>query len=434
MSLAAAVSTTTAPASKVHAELAVLERELLRRTIAERLLRSLPPKVLPLRQPARYKGLHGGRGSAKSETFARLLLLRCKEHPGTRWICGREVQNSLEQSVKRLLEDLIHQYSLDDFEILNTQIRTPGGGIITFHGLQNHTIDSIKSLHGYHGAWIEEAQSISKVSLEKLRPTLRESDSEIWFSWNPETARDPIEFLRDNPPAGSIVIEMNWQDNPHFPGVLRAEMEEDYARDPENAAHVWGGKYRTRSEASVFKNWSVREFETPDDTLFLFGGDFGFSVDPTVLTRCWVDPNNERRLHIDGEAYQVGCEIDDTPDLFDKIDLSRLGMAREWVITADSARPETISYLQRHGYPRIKPAKKGAGSVEEGVKFLQNFLEIVIHPRCAHTVEEFSDYRYKVDKKSLQVTPVLEDKKNHVIDAVRYATEDLRDGEEWVTW
>jgi phage terminase large subunit len=138
--------------------------------------------------------------------------------------------------------------------------------------------------------------------------------------------------------------------------------------------------------------------------------------------RCFI---RDRTLYVDREAYKVGCEIDDTPALFDTLDPSRPGMARLWTVVADSARPETISYMQRHGYPRIQPAKKGQGSVEEGITFLQNY-NIVVHPRCTHTIDELTLYSYQRDRLTNAVLPILEDKKNHVIDALRYAVETLR--------
>jgi phage terminase large subunit len=124
-------------------------------------------------------------------------------------------------------------------------------------------------------------------------------------------------------------------------------------------------------------------------------------------------------MYIDHEAYAVGCEIDNTPDLFDTVPGSR-----KWKITADSARPETISYMQRNGF-KIVGAKKGNGSVEDGINFLLNF-DIIVHPRCKHVIDEFTHYSWKVDKRTDEVLPVLADDHNHMIDAVRYALESSR--------
>lgn len=378
-----------------------------------------PRALLPLLQPSRYKGLHGGRGGMKSHGFADLVIEHCLMNPGARIVCVREVQKSLEQSVKRLLEDKITKYDLGhQFNVLKTHIETPGGGIIVFVGMQNHTAESIKSLEGFDIAWVEEAQSLSERSLTLLRPTIRKPGSELWFSWNPRFETDPVEFLRKDPPPDSIVCEVNFDQNPFFPAVLRAEMEYDRRRDFEKYEHVWRGAYEKNSEARVFKNWVVDDFVTPSNvTSFLYGADWGFSVDPAVCVRLWLDG---KKLYIDHEAWEIGVSIDNLPAHFDKVPGSR-----EWTITADSARPETIDHMQRHGFPKMVPSVKGANSVKEGVIFLQGY-DIVVHERCTHTIDELKNYKYVVDKQTGKVTPVLSDKKNHVIDSLRYAVEDLR--------
>lgn len=393
----------------------------------------LPAVLEPLLQPARYKGLFGGRGGAKSHGFGDLLIDDCITHPGLRAVCVREYQTNLEQSCKRLLDDKIKLYGLEqEFRSYNTHIETPGDGIIIFKGMQTYSTgggsaEGIKSLEGYHRAWVEEAQNLSERSLKLLRPTIREPGSEIWFSWNPRHKTDTVDkFLRgDNPPPGAIVIETSFKDNPFFPEVLRLEMEYDRGRDVEMYDHVWLGGYEQHSEARVFKNWKIAEFDDPADATFYYGGDWGFSVDPSVLVRCHAVG---RTLYIGREVYQIGVEIDHLPQLFDQIPASR-----EWPIVADSARPETISYLQRHGFPRLEAAIKGANSVKEGVIFLQGY-DIVVHPRCVHTINELTHYSYVVDKASGMVTPNLADKKNHVIDSLRYALEKLRKPVYEATW
>jgi len=342
-------------------------------------------------------------------------------NPNQASVCVREVQLSLNQSVKRLLEYKIEQmgvgslFVVQDKQILNKN----GNGIIIFQGLQNHTADSIKSLEGYDRAWVEEAQSLSQHSLDLLRPTIRKPGSELWFSWNPRNDTDPVDVLLrgEKPPPDACVVEVNYLDNPWFPDVLREEMEYDKGRDPDKYAHVWMGKYLRNSDAQVFKNWRIEEFETPTSAILRFGADWGFASDPTVLVRCYIDG---RKLFIDYEAYAVGCEIVNIPDLF-----MTVPEAEKWPITADSARPETISHVKKHGFSRIMPAVKGAKSLEEGIEWLKSF-EIIVHPRCRHTIDELLLYSYKVDKLTDKVLPILEDKQNHVIDALRYACEGVR--------
>lgn len=390
----------------------------------------IPAVFTPFLQPSRYKGAFGGRGSGKSHAFADLLIERCLLHAPCRAVCVREFQRSLEQSVKRLIEDKIDEYGLGrEFRILNTHIETPRDGIIIFMGMQSHTAESMKSLEAYDVAWVEEAQSLSQRSLDLLRPTIREEGSEIWLSWNPRHATDPVDRLLrgEHVPPDAIIINSSYRDNPFFPEVLRAEMEWDRARDPEKYAHVWIGEYERHSESRVFKNWRIEEFDSPADATYYYGADWGFSVDPSTLVRCRLEG---RTLYVDYEAYRIGVEIDHLPQLFDAVP-----GARSWPIRADSARPETISYLQRNGFPKIQPANKGPNSVAEGVIFLQNF-DIVVHPRCVHTIDELTMYSYKVDALTGMVTPHLADKKNHIIDPLRYATEELRapNEETYCTW
>ena len=380
-----------------------------------------PRWAVPLFQPARYKAAHGGRGSGKSHFFAEMLIEEHIMNPNRRTVCVREVQKSLAQSVKRLLEDKIEKLGVQSaFIVQETVIKSAhGSGMIIFQGMQNHTSDSIKSLEGYDCAWVEEAQSLSQRSLDLLRPTIRKEGSELWFTWNPSQDSDPVDQLLrgDKPPPDATVIEVNYQDNPWFPNVLRAEMEYDRGRDYEKYEHVWLGKYLQNSSTRVFKNWSVEEFDTPADATLRFGADWGFATDPTVLIRCFIEG---RTLYVDHEAYMVGCEIVNTPELFFQIP-----EAEKWPIVADSARPETISYMRSHGFPKIMAAVKGPKSLEEGVEWLKSY-DIVVHPRCQHTIDELTMYSYKKDALTDAVLPVLEDKDNHLIDALRYACESVR--------
>lgn len=382
---------------------------------------STPEWSMPLLEPARYKGAHGGRGSGKSHVFAELMIEAHIMDPKRRSVCVREVQKSLAQSVKRLLETKIEQMNAGAyFEIQEACIKSKkGDGMIIFQGMQNHTADSIKSLEGYDCAWVEEAQSLSQTSLDLLRPTIRKPGSELWFTWNPRSEKDPVDLLLRGatPPKGSVIIEVNYTDNPWFPQVLRDEMEYDRSRDPDKYQHVWLGQYLSNSEARVFRNWRIDEFEAPADAVHRLGADWGFAVDPTTLVRCHLIG---RTLYIDYEAYMVGCEIVDTPDLF-----MTVPGAEKWPLVADSARPETISYMRKHGFPKIMAAVKGQKSVEEGIEWLKSY-DIVVHPRCTHTIDELTLYSYKVDSDTNKVLPVLEDKKNHVIDALRYALEGVR--------
>lgn len=373
----------------------------------------------PLLYASRYKGAWGGRGSGKSHFFAELMIER-SIMAKTDAVCVRENQKSLDQSVKKLLEAKIEGMNAGAyFEVQDKKILSKHGGLIIFMGMQNHTADSIKSLEDYDILWGEEAQTLSQRSIDYIRPTLRKPGSELWFSWNPDLPTDPIDVLlrSEDKPPGCVVVRANYRDNPRLPQVLTDELEYDQRRDPDKFAHIWLGEYRRNSEARVFKNWKIEEFERAPGTIHRLGADWGFSVDPSVLIRCSIEEN---RLYIDFEAYMVGCEIVNLPELF-----MRVPEAEKWFMTADSARPETISHMKKHGFPKINAAIKGPKSLEEGVEFLKSF-DIVVHPRCVHTIDELTMYSFKTDPLTGQVVPILEDKKNHVIDALRYACEGAR--------
>jgi phage terminase large subunit len=204
----------------------------------------------PLTTPNRYKGAWGGRGSGKSHFFASLLIDDSLYEKGLRSVCIREVQKSLKDSAKKLIEDKLIEHRLgeaDGFRVFRENIQTPGDGVITFVGMQDHTAESIKSLEGFKRAWCEEAQSLSARSLSLLRPTIRSDGSQLWFSWNPRRRTDPVDLmLRSGTlPTGAVVVRANWSDNPWFPKVLEQERL-DCARDtPDQYEHIWEGQYAT---------------------------------------------------------------------------------------------------------------------------------------------------------------------------------------------
>jgi phage terminase large subunit len=378
-----------------------------------------PQYYRPFFGPARYKGLYGGRGSGKSHCFAGHAIIRAASQPGFRMVCVREVQRSIADSVKQLLEDKVAAYGLEGFfSSTEADITAKNGSRIIFRGLQNHTAASIKSLEGMDCAWIEEAQTVSQKSLDLLIPTIRKEGSEIWASWNPDDPADPIDvLLRKSPPENAIIRQVNWDENPWFPDVLRQDMERDKRRDPDKYAHVWGGEYRGLSEARVFRNWRVGEMTPPDDVIWFYGCDWGFAQDETAALRCCMPEDGT--LYIDAEVYELGVPTDALPKMLDG-----LPDVRKWPMRADNARPETIDYVRRHGFPKIRSATKGKGSVEDGVTFLQG-MDIVVHPSCANLIREMRSYAYRTDPRTGEILPAIEDKNNHLIDALRYAVEGL---------
>lgn len=366
----------------------------------------------------RYRVYYGGRGGAKSWSIARAALTHGVNRP-LRVLCVREYQTSIRDSVHRLLSDQIvamgleKVYTVEKSRIYSEATKTE----FLFFGLKRdpHTI---KSLEGVDLCWVEEAHAISSSSLELLIPTIRKEGSEIWFSFNPDQESDPVysRFVKD-PPKSAIVRKVGWSDNPWISKALLDEREDMLRRDPEAEAHVWGGEPWTRSDAQVLAGRYVVEEFTPDDSFGspLYGADWGFARDPTVLLRFYV---KDSRGYIEYDERGIGWNADETARRF-----RRVPGSEDHTIRADCARPETIAEIKRRGF-RIVGARKWAGSVEDGVEFLRGF-EWVIHPRCEGFIQEARLWRYKTDQRTGDVLPKLIDANNHGPDALRYGLEPM---------
>lgn len=380
---------------------------------------SYPEVFQDLFKPSEYKVFLGGRCGAKSWSFAMALICHYGILSPLRILCAREIQDSIDDSVKKILDDTIARYNLESFYTsTKKEIRGANGTSFIFAGLRDN-ISKFKSKEAIDICWIEEADSISQDSLDTLIPTIRKDGSEIWFSFNPRNESDPIYkmFVKNTPPEDSIVRKVSYKDNPFFSEKSRKQMEWDRKHDLDKYNHVWLGKLLKQSQALIFKNWRVDNFEAPEGTIFYYGGDWGFSQDPLALIRCYIDDAN-RRLFIDYEVGGVGIELDDIPELFDVVPGSR-----KWKITADCSRPETISYLCRHGFNIVK-SKGGAGSVEDGIEFLKSY-EIIVHERCKKVRAELGLYSYKIHPKTKEILPLIEKKNDHYLDSARYAIEEL---------
>jgi phage terminase large subunit len=375
----------------------------------------IPEAFSELFRPHRYKVFYGGRGSAKSHSIATALILQGYEQK-LRILCAREYMMSIADSVHRLLCDKIYELKLHNFyTITKTSIVGANGTNFMFKGL-HMSPQEIKSTEAIDRCWLEESQNVSNYSFEILIPTIRKENSEIWMSFNPNSIEDPVysRFVL-NPPPDTYVRRVNFDENPFFPEVLKKEAAHSQSTDLEAYSHIWLGEPRKIAESVIFnKRIQVREFTAPDKARYYFGADFGYSSDPSCIVRCFID-DAENDLYIDYESLAYGAEIDELYSLFTKVP-----GAKDWPIFADCARPETISYLRRSGLA-IKPCDKWPGSIEDGLAHLKGYKNIFVHPRCKHTLEEFKLYSYKVDTKTQEVLPIIIDKHNHIIDALRYA-------------
>ena len=215
---------------------------------------NLPLKLKCLTEPHRYKILFGGRGGAKSQSIARVLLLQGAEQKH-KILCAREIQKSIQDSVHSLLKEQIEEMGLQNFyEIQKSTILGKNGTEFLFAGLRSN-IANIKSIPNITRAWIEEAQSASASNIKTLALTVRAPNSEVWLSFNPELEDDPVyqEYVV-TPPDDALVVKINYDDNPFFPEVLRKEMESDRRKNYENYLHVWEGQCKKAVDGAIFAN------------------------------------------------------------------------------------------------------------------------------------------------------------------------------------
>lgn len=382
----------------------------------------LPPKLLkvfgPPRGDLRYRGAFGGRGSGKSFSFALMAAVMGYAEP-LRVLCTRDLQISIKESMFAELRNAIqsHEFLSRHYEIGESFIRGANGTEFIFRGLR-HNMSAIKSMAQIDLCIVEEAEAVPDTSWRDLIPTIRAPKSEIWPIWNPERPDSPVQKrFRDAAPKRAKIVELNWRDNPWFPKVLEEERASDQERlDPAMYAHIWEGEFLAVSEAQIFaRNVRVAEFEpTKHWDGPYYGLDFGFSADPTAGNKMWI---HDSRLYIEHESHALRLDLDDTAQRL----IHDLPEIEKHVVRADCARPESISYLQRHGIPRIEGAPKWTGSVEDGVEFLKAFTEIVIHPRCPETIREARLYSYKLDRLTGEPLPQIVDAYNHHWDDIRYA-------------
>ena len=356
--------------------------------------------------------IYGGRGSGKSHDVAEYCLFRAYQSK-IKVLCTRELQNSIADSVYSLLKNKITDMHLDFFfTVYKDRIVGNNGSEFIFKGIHNN-VSEIKSMENISIAWLEESQSLSRESIDVIVPTIRAPGSILIFTFNPYKDNDPIYMEMKNATEDDLVIKANYSDNPWFPEELRLEMERDKKNDYQKYLWVWEGECLGLSDAQIFRGkYVVENFETPKNADFHFGADWGFANDPTTLVRSFIVGND---LYIDMCAGKVGCDLEDTPSLFNEVQGSSI-----YPIYADSARPETISFMRSKHY-NVIAAEKWNGSVEDGIQYLRSFSCIHIHEMCKAVAEEFDLYQYKVDRQTGEVLRIPVDKFNHYIDAIRYS-------------
>jgi len=337
---------------------------------------------LPLLSPARYKGVHGGRGSGKSHFFAEHLVEECIAQPGTSAVCIREVQKTLSSSSKRTIEGKIRDLRVSHmFDVLHDRIKTPGDGVIIFQGMTDQTAESIKSLEGFRIAWVDEAQSLSARSLSLLRPTIRMPGSQIWFSWNPTRKKDAIEeFLRGpkGAPDGGVVIQANWQDNPFWTPELEAERLVELERYAERYPHTYEGDFAQAFEGAYFAKLltearlkgRIGSF-TADPLLPLRAycdiGGAGAKADAFVFWICqFVDGDILVLDHYETQGQTVGYHINWLRD--NDYDRAEIILPHDGIKADDATGKRYADHFERAGFSTRVIPNQGRGAASQRIE------------------------------------------------------------------
>ena len=394
---------------------------------------ALPPKLVPLFAPPRgdllYRTARGGRGSGKSRNFAKMAAIwgyiEGMMGNSFRVLCVREFQNSIKESFHAELKAAIEseKWLSDFYDVGESYLRSKNGLVeFLFRGLHGKEA-TIKSLANIDLTIVEEAENITAKAWRALRATVfRRPKSEMWVVWNPESPESPVDkiFVKE-PPARSINIVLNWQDNPFFPPEMNELRLDDLERLDQNTYdHIWGGEYLINSDRQIFNGkWTVRDFVIGDDWNGPYqGGDFGFSQDPLAMVRCYI---HEDTLYISHEAGGLKIDLDKIGETADRNIPAFSAYKSRW----DSASPGSISHIAKpeRTVPLLlaEGAEKWPGSVEDGIAFIRAFKKVVIHTRCVETAREFKLYSFKVDRLTGDVLADIVDAWNHYIDAIRYA-------------
>lgn len=385
-----------------------------------------PAKARALFEPRRYTVLKGGRGSAKSQSVARALLLMACQRP-LRVLCCREIQRSIKDSVHRLLADVVAELGLSDcFEVMENQIRGANGSLFFYSGLSTQTIDSIKSMEGVDICWVEEAQTITERSWLLLIPTIRKPGSRFILTMNPQLESDPtsVRFLK-SPPKNCQIVTMNYTDNPWFPQELEDERLHHQATFPETYGHVWEGEHLPAVEGAVY----FGEMQAAESA----GRVRNVPYDPLLLTHTvWdlglADSTAILMVQVVAAEIRVVDYIEDSnraiSDYVGELANRRYRWGDDFIphdgwhrqINSGKSVADMLSDLGR------SPVRVPDHSVEGGIKLVRDVFPRVYFDaeRCAKLVDALKRYRWAIPANGSAARRPLHDSASHAADAFRY--------------
>ena len=386
----------------------------------------IPPKAKPLFDKRRYTVLYGGRGSGKSHSVARALLIMAYQNP-LRVLCCREIQRSIRDSVHRLLSDCIEDMGLQSqFQIMETEIRGANGSLFLFSGLSTQTIESIKSLEGVDMVWVEEAQTISERSWQLLIPTIRKPGSRFILTMNPMLESDPTSqrFLV-NPPPECLSVRMNWNDNPFLPKELDDERRHHQDKYPETYGHVWEGNHLPAVEGAIYFNEMQAAHEdgrlcnVPADPLLVTHTvwDLGLADSTAILMVQtvaseirivdYIEDNNKPMSEyvalLSKKNYRWGDDF-----------IPHDGWHRQ--LNSGKSVADLLSDLGR------SPVRVPDATLEGGIKVVRDtFPRVYIDKtKCAGLIESLKRYRWNTPQNGAEARRPFHDAASHAADAFRY--------------
>jgi len=389
-----------------------------------------PQKLKYLFEPRRYKVAYGGRGSGKSWGFADALLIQAASKT-LRVLCAREVQNSIKDSVHRLLKDQIERLGLSEYyDILDTEIRgRQNGSLFMFSGLSNQTVESLKSIEGVDICWVEEAKNVSKRSWDILTPTIRKPGSEIWVTFNPDLETDETyQRFVVNPPADCMAVEINWRDNPWFDAVLEQERQDTLRRDPDSYPNIWDGKPKRVVDGAVYKDEVNKLYDdkrarnVPADPILKVHTVWDLGWNDAMTIGFWQRSGSEVRcIDYIEDSHQTldwyADQLDKKKYRYGKHFIPHDGAAKNFQ-TGKSAE-EILKKL-------LAPNKIVVGKaldIEEGIRAARMmFPRLYIDAdKCERLLECLKRYRRHINKATDEPSGPLHDQYSHGADMFRYA-------------
>ena len=387
-------------------------------------LADFPKKLQFLFEPYRYKVAYGGRGSGKSWSMARALLLQASNKP-LRILCAREVQRSIKQSVHTLLNDQIQALGLGPlYEVLETEIRSRSGSSFSFTGLATNTVESIKSFEGCDVVWIEEAQTVSKKSWDILIPTIRKPDSEIWVSFNPNIdTDDTYQRFVVEPPDNAKVVKVNYTDNPWFPEVLETERQHSLKTNPDYA-NIWEGDCKAAVDGAIYSN-EIREAQEGNRITTV-------PYDPmmkvhVVMDLGWNDSMSVILCQKGISDLRIIGYIEDDHRTLDSYSAQLKNLSYNWGTMFLPHDGQSKDF--KHGISAEEIMKKlgwdirivPKADIESGIKLARmNFHRIYFDKSAQRLVECLKNYRRSINSATNEPGAPLHDEYSHGADAFRY--------------